>query len=153
MIGKKSTSHLVHSPFRKKAGLRLGTVCLLLLLGCSAASDRRGVEGTVTLDSGPLAKGSITFRPIEGTRGPTAGANITAGEFSISEDQGPFVGNYRVEITATRETGRQIRDPISKTMVDEFEQYIPTRYNQQSELTASITENGPNRFEFQLTSK
>ena len=38
-------------------------------------------------------------------------------------------------------------------MVDDIKQYLPARYNRQSELTADVTEEGPNRFTFNLSSE
>ena len=47
----------------------------------------------------------------------------------------------------------QAIDPTAENAwIDGYEQYIPTRYNRQSELTADVTETGPNRFEFVLSS-
>ena len=128
-------------------------VCLLLLAGCDGSGDRRGVEGTVTLDGQPLAEGSITMRPLPGTTSPTAGAKITDGKFTIPKEKGPLVGTFRVEITATRKTGRQIKDPLMGGMVEEVQQVIPSRYNRKSELTAEVTETGQNRMDFELNLK
>ena len=69
--------------------------------------------------------------------------------------------SFRVVITAKRKTGRQVSDPTAAMMdpkaesgfIDEYEQYIPRRYNQQSELIAEVTEDGSNEFEFVLSSK
>ena len=134
------------------AGCCMGGICLLLLAGCSSSSERRALEGTVMLDGDPLAEGSITLRPLLGTPGPTAGGKITKGKFSISTNQSTFVGTFRVEITALRKTGGKVMDPILDREIDQYEQYIPSRYNQQSELTREVTDTGPNRFEFKLTS-
>ena len=38
-------------------------------------------------------------------------------------------------------------------VVDVMEQYLPARYNRQSELTVEVTKEGPNRFEFTLNSR
>ena len=124
-------------------------------VGCGRTSDRQALEGAVTLDGAPLAEGSITFRPMPGASGPTAGGRITEGKFSVSPRQGTFVGAFRVEIIATRKTGRKIIDTMwgEEHEVEQTEQFLPARYNRQSELTAEVTEAGPNRFEFDLTSK
>ena len=54
-------------------------------------------------------------------------------------------GKKRVEIQATRETNR-----VSDAGVRVFELYIPRRYNKESELTADITWDGKNEFNFNL---
>jgi len=131
----------------------VGGICLLLLAGCGSSGDRRALEGTVTLDGVPLAEGYITFLPQPDTGGPTAGGKITQGHFSISTKGGTFVGTFRVEISATRKTGRKVMDAMLGRKVDEIVQYLPTRYNQQSKLTAQVQGDGPNRFEFTLSSE
>jgi hypothetical protein len=121
----------------------------LLVAGCGG-TDRLAVEGTVTFQGEPIAEGSITLRPIEGTQSPTAGSRIVDGKFRIDADGGPRPGTFRVEIAASRPTGRKIMDPETGQPTDMIEQYIPPRYNRQSELTAEITPGGPNELEFNL---
>ena len=128
-------------------------LALLLLAGCSGTSGRQSLEGNVTLDGEPLPEGGISFRPLPGTRGPTAGGKISEGKFSVSPGKGTFVGTFRVEITASRKTGRKKLDPIMGDEVDEMVQFIPERYNRQSELRAEVTAEGPNRFDFTLSSQ
>ena len=38
-------------------------------------------------------------------------------------------------------------------MVDEYEQYLPARYNKESELIAEVTKGGKNEFPFELRSQ
>jgi hypothetical protein len=125
---------------------------LALLVGCTN-SDRESLQGTVTLDGYPLAEGAISFRPQPGTQGPTAGAKIKDGTFTIASEEGTFTGTFRVEITASRKTGQQRSDQITGTMVDEYEQYLPARYNKESELIAEVTKGGKNEFPFELRSQ
>ena len=51
--------------------------------GCGSSSSRLGLYGTVQLDGGPLANGSISFTPQPGTAGPTAGSVIAQGTYSV----------------------------------------------------------------------
>ena len=126
---------------------------LLALNGCSDhAGGRLAVQGTVRLDGQPLGRGSISFRPAAGTTGPTAGAKIVDGRFSIPPGKSLFAGKYRVEITATRKTGKQVKDPTFGAMVDQVAQYLPGKYNRSSELAAEVKPGGPNYFKFDLTS-
>ena len=123
---------------------------LLSLTGCGDSSDRQSLEGTVTFNGVPLAEGQITFVPQRGTKGPTAGGTITEGHFSISPEGGTFTGTFRVEITARRKTGKQVKDRMGQ-MRDGIEQFLPERYNRQSELTAEVTESGLSQSEFDLS--
>ena len=124
---------------------------VLLLIGCGQQGDRQRLEGTVTLDGAPLAEGQITFLPQSGTKGPTAGGQITEGYFSIPHEGGTFTGTFQVKITATRKTGRTILNALGEE-TDEIEHIVPPRYNRQSELTREVTASGPNQPEFALTS-
>lgn len=126
--------------------------CLLILIGCSQTA-RRGLEGTVTFDGKPLEAGSIAFMPQPGTKSPTVGGAITQGQFSIEPARGAIPGTFRVEITATRSTGRTLADPRFGKPIDETVQFIPAQYNVDSRLTATVSEQGPNHFEFMLQSK
>jgi len=133
----------------RRAAAAAATV-LLLAAGCGG-SPRRAVEGRVTVDGQPLAEGQVTFRPQPGTPGPTSGAEIRQGRFSIPRDKGPFAGELRVEITAWRKTGVKRYDPdLAEGEVELSEQYLPPRYNRQSELRAEVAEDGPNEFRFDL---
>lgn len=126
--------------------------CLLVLAGCSK-NHRQSLEGTVTLDGKPLSEGSIALQPQPGTQGPSAGGKIVDGRFTIEPDRGTFAGIFRVEITASRKTGRQVKNHMTGELGDEFGQFLPARYNEQSELTADVKADGKNQFEFALRSK
>jgi hypothetical protein len=133
--------------------LALLGVCLAIWTGCSRSTGRQSLEGIVTFDSAPLADGSIVFLPQADTKSPTSGGDIAQGRFSIASSGGTACGTFRVEITALRKTGKKVKDPQLNKWIDETEQFVPARYNRQSELTATVTEQGPNRFQFAITSK
>lgn len=138
----------------------LGLGCCVVMCGCNH-DGRQSLEGTVTLDGQPLPTGDITFFPVPGTPGPTAGGKIVEGRFSISAEGGTMAGTFRVQITARRKTGKQVFDPTAQMMdpnakngmIDQYEQYLPSRYNQQSELTADVIQGGKNVFDFPLRLK
>ena len=111
------------------------------------------MQGTVTLDGEPLAEGSISFRPLRGTQSPTAGASIKNGSFNIDSKVGLIAGIFRVEIMASRKTGKKVPDQITGGMVDEYEQYVPALYNTESTLIEEVTNGGKNEFSFVLESK
>ena len=56
-------------------GWRTYGIYLVIFAGCGAGTDRRALEGTVTIDGEPLAEGDIAFLSRRGTSGPTAGGN------------------------------------------------------------------------------
>ena len=84
-------------------------------------------------------------------RVPRPVAQIRDGTFSIAAAGGTFAGKFRVEVTASRPSGRTVRTPRGEfSNVDE--QFLPARYNVQSELTVEVKSGGPNEFTFELTS-
>lgn len=127
-------------------------VWLLAIVGCGSGSGRDSMEGTVTFDGQPVEKAVISFEPLPGTKSPTAGAEVVDGKFVIPTDSGTFAGRFRVKITASRPTGRKIRHPIWNNMVDETEQYLPSRYNTNSELEVNVERGAVNHFDFSLVS-
>ena len=61
-----------------------------------------------------LPRGTIAFYPRGNNRGPTSGGPIKEGQYSISVDNGPVVGSNRVEIHASKKTGRKVQAPMSE---------------------------------------
>jgi hypothetical protein len=121
-------------------GSSIGVLTLslgLLLLGGCKDSGRHAIHGVVTFNNTPLEKGYVAIRPQPGTTSPSAGGDIVGGRFSIAAEKGLLPGVFRVEITASRLTGKQIRDPL-RGMVPEEIQFIPAKYNTASQLTLTI---------------
>jgi hypothetical protein len=145
--------HSYHGP-----ALVLWQASLLALVvagaaGCGGGPERLGVAGQVTLDGQPLPDGEIVFRPTATTHGPSVAGPIENGAYDISEGRGPAPGNYAVTITAERKTGRKIKaDILGSATTDQYEQYLPARYNEKTELTAEIAESRDD-LDFELTSK
>lgn len=130
----------------------LGLMLLALVTTSCNESARREITGTVLLDGELLAKGNIELRPLRGTPGPPVGAEIVDGRFRIAPEGGPMAGEFSVEITASRKTGEQRRDDFSDEMYDVVEQFLPARYNESTELKATVNESGPTELSYKLTS-
>ena len=73
----------------------LGIIVLMACCGCNSSSDPT-ISGNVTVDSVPLAYGSIVFRSSDGTK-PMAGSPVNSGAYKI--DSLP-TGEYQVKIQA-----------------------------------------------------
>jgi hypothetical protein len=125
---------------------------MLVLTGCSNAGGRHALQGQVTLDGSPVSDGYITFTPQPGTAGPSAGGPIKEGRYFIAAKDGTFAGTFRVEIRAMRATGSKVKRPPLNEIVDQFEQYLPARYNDQSELTVEVKAEENHRLDFSLQS-
>jgi hypothetical protein len=127
---------------------------LTVISGCGSAATV--VQGTVAVNGEPLKSGAISFTPISG-QGAAAGAEIHNGAFEVRA-QGLLPGEYKVAINAFRGTGKKTWDgmgdanvPASlKRYVEETEQYIPTKYNDQTELTATFVPGKRNNLKFDL---
>src|SRR5262245_18959841 len=131
--------------------------CLALAASGCNGSQRAAVKGKVTVDGFPLPEGTISFVG-DPSAGPSAGDRIANGEYSIPADMGPLPGEYKVQIRAFRATGRKVWDgmgddraPASqKRMVEEMEPYLPAKYNDRTELRATIVGGKVNVCDFDL---
>ena len=132
---------------------RFGTLSILLPVlmilsqaGCAPSDGRQAIAGRVTLDGEPIAEGSINFRPIDGTVGPSGGAKVVAGEFFVPADKGLMVGTYQVSVLCMRETGRTIQDP----QMGPIPELVPVQFAQLPPK-ATVVE-GDNEYQCDLTS-
>lgn len=132
-----------------------GAAVMWLNFGGPGGEPRRAaIQGFVTFDGAPLDEGVVVLMPAEGTKGPTAGSAVAKGGFSIAAAGGPAVGRYRVEVRALRKTGRRVKAVVAvggQKEREEFEQFIPAKYNTASELEVEIKP-GRNTMTLQLES-
>jgi hypothetical protein len=124
---------------------------LLAALGCSG-SNRAAVAGKVTFDGQPLKEGRIMFVPDQANPGPTAGAQIVNGNYSVPAANGVFIGKNVVQINAVRKTGKMIQSPFGPGLIDEVAEFVPAKYNKKTEISCEIKP-GNNHFDFDLTSR
>lgn len=124
-------------------------------IGCgNAGAARSALIGSVTLDGEPVTEGSIRFTPTAGTKGPLTGGNIRDGQYEIPQGEGPFPGNYRVEITALRKTGNKVPNLAGELVEDEKISVLPQgKYDGPSSSLEVEIETGQNVHDFELTSE
>jgi hypothetical protein len=132
-------------------------ICLVIAtcIGCGKKGPQRAaVSGHVTLDGQPINEGVIQFLPIEGTIGPEAGGVIANGQYDIVQQHGPVVGKARVELRASKKTGRKIQDPTGRpgTLTDEYTEMFPPNSNTNSSLVREIKD-GLNKLDFDIRTK
>jgi hypothetical protein len=80
---------------------RLYWIIIFLPIAACHYNDGLGrvaVRGNVTYDGAPVKHGMITFRPVLGSNGPSAGTAIIDGKFQITAEKGPTVGPHEVAI-------------------------------------------------------
>ena len=137
--------HNAHSTY----ALMAFTLLVLSLAACNQEQELPpvfSVSGEVTLDGEPMPEGEIAFVKVsEGIRDMLP---IKDGKF----EGGVLPGERKVEIRAYRveKVGVEMYgDDAPESRIN----YIPPKYNEQSDLTATITESGPNEFKFEASSK
>jgi hypothetical protein len=119
-------------------------ICVMLA-GCQRQrtfAPTYAVRGSVTLDKEPLAEGVIAF--ISPESGDLQAVPIKGGTY---EGQAR-AGARRVEIRAYRP-----RQGPKKPLEPPPKNYLPKRYNSETTLSADVTAEGPNVFDFDLRSQ
>jgi hypothetical protein len=122
-------------------GFLMSCVVALVLVGCGRTSDLEmaSIGGRVTYGGKPIVEGEIRFVPTGDTRGPTSAGAIENGSYKIVARGGVPVGSHRVEIRACRAAAGGKQHPgLPGDGATSKEQYLPKKYNDQSELTATI---------------
>jgi len=106
---------------------------LVAFSGCHGRPAPAGLEGVVTFQDKPVAKGAIRLVNEDGTPGPGGVAPIVDGHYQILEGSGLYTGSYIVAIYGFQETGRMIKVDDSSPERPEERQYLPRRYNDASQ--------------------
>ncbi len=132
----------------KKMATWLKAGLVVTLVGCGP-SDQVSIEGRVTLDGQPVGPGSIVFLPEAGGEGIKIAAPIEDGQYRIGTERGAKPGTFRVEISWSKKTGRQLPSADPGIMMDETQEAIPPRYNTQTTLVREIKP-GENTHDFDL---
>jgi hypothetical protein len=115
------------------------SLALIVTFGCSR-SDTAVVSGTVTWEGAPMPHGDIVFAD-DDPHLPAAAGKIVEGTYAFHCRP----GQKRVEIQSFRLSVR--KTPEGKPI---GEMYIPDRYCTESQLTANVTVDGENNFDFAL---
>lgn len=154
---RRSGMSRLHSAGAASLALVVGIAIFLPCAGCRRGGlDRNAIGGAVTLDGKPLASGGILFTPVKGTKGPVTGGAIKDGRYQLPQDSGPVAGWYRVEIHATRKTGRMVPAPFKRAgendTVEEQEEAVAPRFNFESTLEVEVKP-GENTADFSVTSR
>ncbi|MDB5334505.1 MAG: hypothetical protein JWN70_124 [Planctomycetaceae bacterium] len=129
------------------AGLLVGT----LLSGCGKSTgEAASLKGTVKFDGQPVAKGSFRLSAEDGTPGPGGLSPIQDGHYEIAAAKGLKAGKYLVLIYGFEETGRTIQADEQAAPRKEEKQYLPRRYNDDSQQKIEILA-GENVKDFELS--
>jgi len=131
-------------------------ICLMTgivaaVVGCGS-SNQVSVQGRVTFEGQPVGPGSIVFLPDAGAEGTKVAAAIEDGKYQIGPERGAASGNFRVEISWSKKTGRQIPSADPGIMMDETKEAMPSQFNSASTLRREV-KLGDNVHDFDLKSK
>jgi hypothetical protein len=137
-----------------RPGMSLTLTAILFLSQCVGCADPAGIQkvivgGQVFVDGQPVPNGEIRFFPIEGTQGPVSGSPIKDGTYLAKYKDGVPVGKHRVEIMAYRSQKGSMPEEIAREG-GATEQYLPEKYNANSELTCTVDSETEN-LDFDLT--
>ena len=138
----------------------IGAICLALTAlgpGCGkVGGNHASIRGEVKLDGKPLEHGSILFVPIDGTKGAPAGGPILNGAYALTGQDGPAIGDNRVEVQAVRKTGKMVRNPYAPKgqgkLIELEVGAIAPRFNAGSILKAEV-KSGDNTVNFDVQSE
>jgi hypothetical protein len=114
-------------------------------VGCGR-QDTIEISGQVTFDGAPIEKGEISFIPVDGASA-AEGAVIENGTFALAVKPGA----KRVEIRASRPLPPERQTNPEMGLM--YEDYVPAKYNRESELKAEVTADGDRQFPFALQSQ
>ncbi len=131
---------------------RIGIVLLFIasLTGCGGGTGGRvPVTGVVTLKGEPLDDGTIEFS----SSSVKSGAAIVKGKYSMPADQGLTPGKYKVIITAgdgktPADSADGLPGPTGANIISKDR--IPAEYNTNSKQEVTVTDKGPNKFDFTI---
>jgi hypothetical protein len=139
----------------------VGVLSLLLAIGVCwwgsgwiGGATKMDVRGDVTLDGQPLADGSILLVPNDPNAGNTTGGQIANGQYLLTGRQAVIAGVYKVEIRATKKSGRKVQKAMGQPgeLTDEMVEAVASRFNSASVLTV-VVEANPTTADFKVFGK
>lgn len=137
--------------FRMPIAIWIALVCFVGW-GCDQRdpNGKQPLSGTVVWSGAPLANGSIQF--VSGSpQGMRTGALIQNGKFDIAQKDGLVPGEYRVVINSPDNEAEPV--PMEEAPgpgIRVSPERIPANYNIQTELTADVSGDRDNVFDFNL---
>lgn len=118
-------------------------ILALFAASCSSDNPLVAVSGNVTLDATPVPDGDLIFTPADPQFGSEA-AKVKDGVYQATLR----AGQSKVQIRASRPVPGK-KGPMGEQLIED---YIPPRYNDQSNLTIDVSKS-QRKHDFQLQSK
>jgi hypothetical protein len=144
-----TTQSRISERFSRCAGLISMAVTLCTFVGCADKSPQRmAVSGTVSLDTKPVGNATIVFTPIG--HGLAAAAVIENGNFAMTEENGPTIGEFHVRINPMEAEIEQV-NPTELSGANR-RPLVPKIYQREGKLRATISAEPNQKLEFKLLS-
>jgi hypothetical protein len=140
-----------------RVAIWLSLAATIVIAGCGGATDdlpRQAISGEVKMDGSPVKSALIQFMPTDPGLATAGAAAVTDGRYTIPAAEGLVPGAYTVSVTsssapaAAQATAVMPGDPLPPA-----KESIPSTYNSKTTLTAQVTPEGPNTFNFELKRK
>lgn len=94
------------------------------------------VRGSLAYQGTPVEQGEIEFAPAPGEQAQRHSIKVEHGTFLLPATQGLLRDRkYVVKAKAYRKTGKVYENAAGSDPVDEYEQYLPSRYNSESQIS------------------
>ena len=141
---------------RKCLGLWLLLPLLAVPLSCSKSDpSRASIHGMVSVGGKPIEQGRIVFKPTRGNSGPSAGATIENGSYTIAAERGPKIGANQVQISGLEKTGKKIQSPAfpGGPKIDQLREIVPERYRGEESVLEYVVVPGDQEKNFDLEAK
>jgi hypothetical protein len=132
--------------------LAVALIWLPFVSGCGPHSDRRAVNGKITVNGAALDEGEIRFASVGGEKVSASGTHIENGQYQIPQEKGLRPGTYRVEISAPDKSkpAASYSAPGQPRAPATAQERIPAEYNTNSKKTVDVTADGDNHFDFDI---
>src|SRR5262245_56746523 len=122
--------------------------------GCSGApaGPKRGkLEGSVSLNGKPVAKGLIRFIAMDPS-GTNAASEVVDGKYKVPEAQGPTKGKYQVQFSVPSLQSKKVpNDDIPGQWMEIHPETLPPKYTTGSTITLDYDPDKPQPHDFNLT--
>ncbi len=133
------------------------SLCIITLIGilgfasgCGSSSPKRNsVAGTVTFKNEPIKYGTISFRSTGDGKFVGTG-EIKDGKYSLISEVGLPAGEYEVAITYPDPKVPAPRGDEPPGVALPVREMLPAKYNDKSELKATIKDGGNDSVNFDL---
>jgi hypothetical protein len=140
--------------FRSSCRSLTAAFACVVLAGCNPDyGGRMEVSGKVVLKGSPVKDGIIKFTPVTtGSTQSESGAQIVNGEYKMPAENGLMPGKYKVMLTAgdgrTRANSDEPPGPTGANIISK--DMIPPEYNVRSTQEVTVSEKGPNVFDYDI---